>query len=90
MSIALRTTSTKKRNGVYCCVIHEAKYIVDILCTVITLVNNDINLYMKKCFFQACKTAIFHFFWKTSKYLQKRMCFYISMMKPEVAIEGVL
>ena len=26
MSIALITTSTKKRNGVYCCVIHETKY----------------------------------------------------------------
>ena len=45
------TTSTKKRNGAYCCVIHEAKYIVDILCTVIALIDNEINLYMKKCFF---------------------------------------
>ena len=34
------------------------------LCTVITLVNNEINLYMKKCFFQTYKTAIFNFFEK--------------------------
>ena len=62
MSIALITTSTKMRNGVYCCVIHETKYIVDILCTVITLLKNETNLYMKKCFFQTYKTAIFQFF----------------------------
>ena len=35
------------RNGVYCCIIHETNYIVDILCTVIALLNNKINLYMK-------------------------------------------
>ena len=52
MSIALIATSTKKRNGVYCCVIHETKYIVDILGTAITFLNNEIYLYMKKCFFQ--------------------------------------
>ena len=90
MSIALITTSTKKRNGVHCCVIHETKYIVDILCTVITLLNNEINLYMKKCFFQTYKTVTFHFFEKPLKCLLKHKCFYISMMKPEAAIGGVL
>ena len=64
------------RNGVYCCVIHERKYIVDTLCTVITLLNNEINLYMKKCFPQAYITfkweakwtqtgTRFHFHWKS-------------------------
>ena len=33
MSIALLTASTKMRNGVYCCVMHKTKHIVDILCT---------------------------------------------------------
>ena len=43
-------------NGVYCCVIHEC--IVDILCTVNThLVNNETNLYMKKCFLQPYTTS---------------------------------
>ena len=31
------------------------------LCTVITLVNDEANLYMNKCFFQAYATAILHF-----------------------------
>ena len=38
------------RNGVYSCMIHETKYIIDILRTVITFLNNEINLYMKKRF----------------------------------------
>ena len=66
MSIALITASTKSRNSVYCCVIHETKYIVEILCTVITLLNDEINLDMKKCFCQTCTTAIFHFFLRSS------------------------
>ena len=58
MSIALITTSIKKWNGVFCCVIHKTKYFVDILCTVLTL----LNLYMKKCFSQTYTTAIFQVF----------------------------
>ena len=46
MSIGLITTSTKKRNGIYCCLIDKTKYIVDILYTVITLLNNEMNLSM--------------------------------------------
>ena len=58
MPIALIATSTKKQNGIYCCIIHKTKYIVDILCTVITFLNNKINLHTKKCFFQTCTIAI--------------------------------
>ena len=76
MSIALITASTKMQSGVYGCVFHETKYIVDIVCTVITLLKNEINLYTEKCFFQTY-TGIFPLFWeallllwmKTSKYL---------------------
>ena len=60
MSIALIITSAKKRNSIYYCIIHETNYIVEILCTVIPFLN-EINLYMKKCFFQTYTTAIFHF-----------------------------
>ena len=58
----------------------------------ITLLKNETNLYMKKCFFQTYKIAIFQYFFyeKTSKYLQKHMYFYVSMMKPEAAIGDVL
>ena len=87
------------RNGAYCCVIHETRYIVDILCIVITLLSNEINLFMKKCFFLIYTTAILQFlrsffiivnvnfeiFIKTHY-----MCFYISMIKPEAATGGVL
>ena len=63
-----------KRNVVYCCVMHETKYIVDILCTVITsLLNNEINLHMKKCFFQTYTTAIFHFFEKLFYYYECKL-----------------
>ena len=61
MPINLITTRTKTRNGVYCVIIHKTKYIDDILCTVITLPKNEINLYTKKCFFQTYTTAIFNF-----------------------------
>ena len=61
MSIALIARSTKKQNGIYCCIIHKTKYTVDILCTVITLLNNEINSYMKKWFFKTFTTAYFHF-----------------------------
>ena len=105
MSIALITTSTrkkkkkkKKRNVVYFYIIHETRYIVHILCTVITtLLNNEINLHTKKCFFQTYTTAIFHFlrsfFITTNVNFEisiKTLCFYISMMKPEAATGGVL
>ena len=56
------------RNGVYCCVIHETKYIVDILCSVITLLNSEINLYMRKCLLQTYTTVIFHLFEKLFYY----------------------
>ena len=62
MSIAPITTSTKMQNGIYCCVIHKMKYIVDILCRVITLLSSNINLFIKKCFFRTYTTAIFQFF----------------------------
>ena len=97
MSIVLITTGTKKWNGIYCCVIHEMKYIADILCTVIILLYNEINLYMKKCFFQTYPIAIFHVFGKLFYYYEcklrniyKSKRFYISMMKPEAATGGVL
>ena len=90
MSIALITTSIKKWNGVFCCVIHKTKYFVDILCTVLTL----LNLYMKKCFSQTYTTAIFHFmrsfFIIKLRNIYKNTCnIYISMMKPEAATGGV-
>ena len=65
---------------------------------VITLLNSEKNLFMKKCFFQTY-TAIFHFFEKLFYYYEfklrniyKNTCasFYISMMKPEAATGGVL
>ena len=73
MSIALITASTKSRNSVYCCVIHETKYIVEVLCTVITLLNDEINLDMKKCFFRTYTTAIFHFFEKLFYYYECKL-----------------
>ena len=87
--------STKRQNSVYCCIIQEMKYIVDILRTVITLLNNEINLYLKKYFFQTYTTAIFHFFGRCSFIimnvdLKKHMRFYISMMKSKAATGGVL
>ena len=61
---------------------------------VITLVNNEINLYMKKCFSQTYTTAIFHFmrsfFIIKLRNIYKNTCnIYISMMKPEAATGGV-
>ena len=102
MSIALIAANTKKRNGVYCCVIHETKYIVDILCTAITFLNNEINLYMKKCFFQTYATSIFHFFEKLFYYydcklwnIYKNTCAFIFLLwnqkqPPEVFYQKVV
>ena len=72
MPIPLITTSTKRRNSVYCCVIHETKYIVEILCTVL-LFSDEINLSLKKCFFQTSTTAIFHFFEKLFYYYECKL-----------------
>ena len=98
MSIALITASAKMRNGVYCCAIHETKYIVDILCTGNYSSQQREKFMYEKCFFQTY-TAIFHFFEKLFYYYEfklrniyKNTCasFYISMMKPEAATGGVL
>ena len=39
----------------------------------ITLLNNEINLYMKKCFFQTYTIAIFHFFEKLFYYYECKL-----------------
>ena len=58
------------RNGVYCCVIPETKYIVDILCTGdYSSQQRDKFIYEKNVFFQTC-TAIFHFFEKLFYYYE--------------------
>ena len=85
------------QNGVYCCVIHETKYYVSILCTVITLLSNEINLFMRKCFFQIYTIVIFQFFEKRFYIMNvnfeifiKTHVLYTSIMKPEAASGGVL
>ena len=72
MSIALITTSTKMRNGVYCCVIHEAKYIVDILCTCSSQQGNKF-IFEKKIFQTYTTAAIFHFFEELFHYYECKL-----------------
>ena len=53
--------------------IHGTKYIVDVLCIVVNLLSNEMNLFMKKCFFQTYATAIFQFFEKLFYYYECKL-----------------
>ena len=99
MPIAFIATSTKKQNGIYCCIIHKTKYNCWYLMYSDYFSQQQDKFIYEKVLFPNLYNSHFHFFEKLFYYydcklwnIYKNTCafIFISIMKPEAATGGVL